>query len=110
MSNTSEITLTIEGQPVDFVRKDSIPEAVKPSGPLSIVVLHRGWMFVGRWDGESGVISQCENIRSFKSVGFGGLTQGARTAGAKLDKCRDVTVDPSAYMFHVPVAEGWHDA
>lgn len=108
MSNTSEITLTIEGKPVDFIRKDSIPQAQEKSGPLSLVVLHRGWIFVGRFDGET--ISECHNVRHFSKVGFGGLSQGAKHAQAKLDKCRDVRVDPAALMFTVPLAEGWYDA
>lgn len=104
MSNKPEV-ISIDG--VDYVRRDT---AQTESGELSLVVLHRGWIFVGVWDDESGVISQCHNVRHFSKVGFGGLSQGAKYANAQLDKCRDVRVDPAALMFAVPLADGWHDA
>ena len=108
MSNASEITLTIDGEPVDFIRKDALPAAPAPNGPLSLVVLTSGWIFVGRFDGE--VITECHNVRSWSSVGYGGLSQGAKHSKAKLDKCRDVAVNAPALLFSTPLAEGWHDA
>ena len=108
MTQTKSVTLTIDGETANYVREDSIPKQQAPSGPLSIVVLTAGWIFVGRWDGTA--ITEAQNVRYFKKVGFGGLTQGAKHAGATLDDSRDITPNSSAILFTAPLPEGWHNA
>jgi len=108
MSKTKSVTLTIDGKTENYVPESSVLERPKASGPMSIVVLTSGWIFVGRWDGTT--ITEAENVRYFKKVGFGGLTQGAKHAGATLDKSRDVRPNASAILFTAQLPEGWHDA
>ena len=109
MSNTSEITITINGEPVDFIRKDLVPDAIK-AGELTMLVLHRGFIFVGYWDEESGVLSGASNVRKWSSGGFGGLTLGAKSSGAVLDKCADMAPPAGSLLNVLPLSEGWIDA
>lgn len=83
-----------------------------PKGDLSIVVLHRGWIFVGEFaqDENACCLTRCENVRKWTSGGFGGLTLGAKSSGAVLDKCEPMEFDTSAMILCVDVAEGWHNA
>ena len=104
MSNASEVTLTIDGEPVVFVRKDSISEP----GPLTMLVLHRGFIFVGKWDGKT--LRGCQNVRKWSSGGFGGLTLGAKSSGATLDACCDMTPPNEAVLNVLPLHEGWENA
>ena len=80
-------------------------------GDRHIVVLDRGWIFAGKMSLEKETniytVTDCVNIRSFKKVGFGGLSQGAKTAEAVLDKCVPITFHARAMIFCVPISEGW---
>ena len=82
-------------------------------GDRHIVVLDRGWIFAGRMslDKETNVytVTDCVNIRYFKKVGFGGLSQGAKNAEATLDKCVPIKFHARAMIFCVPISENWEN-
>jgi len=78
-----------------------------------IVVLHRGWIFKGNLrfneeDGKYVLVDAC-NVRKWSSGGFGGLTQGAKSSQATLDKCNPLQFDPAAMIFCVPVESDWEN-
>jgi hypothetical protein len=81
-----------------------------PCGDRAIVVADRGWIFAGRVsdDGDSLTITDCVNVRSWKTGGFGGLTLSAKDAGAVLDKCAPVKLPKSAVIFVVPIGGEWN--
>ena len=73
MNNESEITLTIGGKPVDFVRKDSIQTSNPIMGDKRIIVADRGWVFVGSCeDHPDGSVT----IRGAKTIRRWGTTNG----------------------------------
>jgi hypothetical protein len=81
----------------------------KKAGSRCIVVLDRGWIFVGDLtiDGTTHTLTPVQNIRNWKQGGFGGLTRSAKASGATLDACEDITYDRLAEVFRVPVGEDW---
>jgi len=83
----------------------------KNDGDMSILVLHRGWIFVGdiQQDGEYYELKSAYNVRKWDSGGFGGLTKGAKSSHATLDKCQDVRCHRDAIIFQSPLPEGWLD-
>jgi hypothetical protein len=98
-------------QALDTLKKATANCAI---GDRHITVLDRGWIMVGNMslDKDTGVytMTDCANIRSFKKVGFGGLTQGAKNAEAVLDKCAPIKFHARAMIFCVPISEGWENA
>jgi len=82
-------------------------------GDRHIVVLNRGWMFAGRMslDKVTNIytVTDCVNIRSFKKVGFGGLSRGAKTAEAILDTCVPIKFHARAMILCVPISDGWEN-
>ena len=86
------------------------PVSSRPTGSRCIVVLDRGWIFVGNLSTDGGVstLSSAANIRKWGSGGFGGLTADPKGAGAVLDQCEDITFDERAPLFCVPVPEDWN--
>ena len=76
-----------------------------------IVVLDRGWIFVGRLtlleDEESYILTECKNIRRWSSGGFGGLTKSCSESGAETDDCRAIKFRKKAMIFCVPIGEDW---
>jgi hypothetical protein len=97
------------------MKSDKIVEKVRelvceePCGDRAIVVADRGWIFAGRIadDGQTLTLTDCVNVRSWKSGGFGGLTQSAKASGAVLDKCATVRLPKSAVIFAVPIGGDW---
>ena len=83
-------------------------QASAPNGPMSMLVLHRGFIFVGHWDGET--MAGASNVRKWSTGGMGGLSLGAKSSGAVLDKCRDLTPAPSAILFVSPLPKDWISA
>ena len=83
------------------------------TGDRHIVVLDRGWIFAGNmsFDTETHVytVTNCVNVRSFKKVGFGGLTRGAKSANAILDKSVPIKFHSRAMIFCVPISAGWEN-
>lgn len=100
-------TISIDG--VDYIRADFQP---KP-GPLSLVIMHRGFIYVGEVeeqdDGDLS-INNASNVRKWSSGGIGGLTLGAKSSGAVLDKCADLVVPSHAVLSAHSLPEGWGDA
>jgi len=83
----------------------------RAAGNLSIVVLHRGWVFIGVLDcDDDGIyhLTNCENVRKWSSGGFGGLTRGGTTSGAVLDRCESISFDAAAMILCGRLPEGWH--
>jgi len=76
-----------------------------------LVVLDRGWIFVGNLtmldDGNSYMLTDCANVRRWEKAGFGGLTQSKTESAAMLDKCRPIRFRASAMIFCVPLSEEW---
>jgi hypothetical protein len=78
---------------------------------MTIVVLHRGWIFVGDLDRQQPDgkyrLTNAKNVRTWDKGGFGGLTAGAVSSGARLDPCADVSFDGDAMIFCSHLAENW---
>lgn len=80
---------TIKIDDVEYIRADSVKhEDIK--GNLKIVLLQRGWVFVGYLErnGSQCVLRQASNIRRWgTSKGLGEIAEGGPTNETKLDKC-----------------------
>jgi len=80
------------------------------TGNRHIVVLDRGWIFVGDLtEGDGGVctLSRCKNIHRWTGGGFGGLTLSPKSVSAVMVDSGDVTFKQCIFM--VPVPEDWDD-
>ena len=96
-------TVTIDG--VEYVRKGSV-EA--PAGDRVLLYLDNGFIFAGRFDGD--VFRDAVNVRRWSNGGIGGLSRGAKTADATLDRHRDLVPRMDRVLFTVPIQEGWENA
>ncbi len=79
-------------------------------GDRHIVVLDRGWIFIGDLSqDEKGVytLSNAHNIRKWSKEGFGGLTLGMKNSGATIDKCAAMRFKDM--IFAVPVSKDWEN-
>lgn len=83
----------------------------EPDGNRAIVVLDRGWIFVGHITGptDNGMykITNCQNVRIWKQNGFGGVCRDPKAAGVILDPASDIRCHQSAIIFIVPISEEW---
>jgi len=82
------------------------------AGDRHLVVLDRGWVFVGDLSQDDhGIftINNCQNVRKWSSGGFGLLSQSATKAGAVLDGCAPIRFEKSARIFVVPVSGDWDE-
>jgi hypothetical protein len=89
---------------VQYVRADSLPVA---TGSTKIVVLDRGFVFVGKvhYEEDFVVIRNAYNIRIWGTTkGLGELAQGP-TNTTKLDKAGTITVPYKALIFTLEVEE-----
>ncbi len=78
-------TITIDD--VKYIRADSVPDAAKFDGDIKIVVLDRGFVYVGRvqLDADFVTISNARNLRQWGTTkGLGELVAGP-LSGTKLD-------------------------
>ncbi len=105
MSN--EITLVIDGKPVDFVRKDSVKDVSGPIGEKRIIVADRGWIFVGDCidlvDGRV-EIRNAKNIRRWGTTkGLGQLANGP-TSSTQSDEYGTVV---TTALVSIGVVGGW---
>ncbi|MHC5062127.1 MAG: hypothetical protein ACYTFK_13765 [Planctomycetota bacterium] len=93
------------------VLKEAVTE--QPEGPRHIVVLDRGWIFVGDLSqdpvNQMYALSNCVNIRKWSKLGFGGLSKSAKESGATLDNCADIHFHPRAMVFCVPINGDWDE-
>lgn len=88
---------------IEYVRKDSIPA---PSGPIKIVVLDRGFVYIGRVEVDSDfvVINSAQNIRAWGTTnGLGELALEGPKSGTKLDKVGTVRAPMRALISFIEV-------
>ena len=97
----------VEINGVAYVKKGEAPK-----GNRHIVVLDRGWIFVGQVqplnEGGMSIIRDCYNVRNWKTHGFGGLTLNPVLADVTLDKCADIYFRAGSEIFMVAVPDDWH--
>jgi len=83
-------------------------------GPLTLVVLDRGFIYVGKLARDEGgraySLTGASNVRKWDKGGFGGLTCGAESSEAMLDECYDVTWPPGTEISTHALPLGWKDA
>ena len=82
--------IVIDGQV--YVPKDSIIPVKEFDGDIKIVVLQRGWIYIGRFEriGNDCKLHNAYNIRSWGTTkGLPELVNGA-TASTELDKCEGI--------------------
>jgi len=82
--------LAING--VIYVPKDSIQAPKEFTGDIKIVVLQRGWIYIGRFErkGNDCKLHNAYNIRTWGTTkGLCELVNGA-TSSTKLDKCEGI--------------------
>ena len=102
----NEITLVVDGKPVDFVRKDTLTQQLN-IGEKRIIAADRGWVFVGDCeDQEDGsvVIRNAKNIRRWgTTAGLGELCNGPKE-NTKTDNYGTVRCTP---IISLAVTGGW---
>ncbi len=79
----------IEINGIKYIRKDSVKETKQYEGDIKIVVLQRGWIYVGRFErnGNDCKLHNAYNIRTWGTTkGLAELVNGA-TKDTQLDKC-----------------------
>lgn len=74
-------------------------------GDLTLIVMERGFIFVGEWNGKK--LTNASNVRRWERGGFGGLTKSHSEAGAELDSCGDIEPVGSSVLFTVRLPRGW---
>lgn len=82
----------LEVNGVKYIRKDSVKDVKEYDGDIKIVVLQRGWVYIGRFErtGNDCKLHNAYNIRSWGTTkGLPELVNGA-TKDTKLDKCEGV--------------------
>ena len=92
-------SVTVDG--VEYVRRDS------PS-PIRIVILHRGWVVVGRYscDGSEATITDASVIRVWGTTkGLGEIAATGPTSKTILDKCGTVRVHSGAIIATIDCQE-----
>ena len=75
-----------------YVPKDSIQQPNEFTGDIKIVILQRGWVYIGRFErnGNDCKLHNAYNIRTWGTTkGLCELVNGA-TSSTKLDKCEGV--------------------
>ena len=82
----------VELNGVKYIRKDSVKQTQEYTGDIKIVVLQRGWVYVGRFEknGNDCKLHNASCIRVWGTTkGLQELVNGATTT-TKLDKCEGV--------------------
>jgi hypothetical protein len=90
MAKTEINEIEING--VQYIRKDSVSQVKEFTGDIKIVVLQRGWVYIGCFErnGNDCKLHNAYNIRSWGTTkGLPELVNGATTS-TKLDKCEGV--------------------
>jgi hypothetical protein len=90
MQTTEIKELEVNG--VTYVRKDFISQVKEFDGDIKIVVLQRGWVYIGRFErnGNDCKLHNAYNIRVWGTTkGLPELVNGV-TKDTKLDKCEGV--------------------
>lgn len=93
---------------VEYVRKDSLPDA--PRGIRAVVVVDRGWVFAGDVTRENGRIRLTRAVWCFRweSIGFDGMIRSPKSDKVHLRRL-DASVDlpEASEIFCVPVHDNW---
>ena len=82
----------VEINGVVYIPKDSVKTSKEFDGDIKIVVLQRGWVYIGRFErnGNDCKLHNAYNIRIWGTTkGLPELVNGA-TASTKLDKCEGI--------------------
>jgi len=82
----------VEINGVQYIRKDSVVEFKEFTGDIKIVVLQRGWVYIGRFErsGNDCKLHNAYNIRIWGTTkGLPELVNGV-TSSTKLDKCEGI--------------------
>lgn len=82
----------VEINGVVYIPKDSVKTSKEFDGDIKIVVLQRGWVYIGRFErnGNDCKLHNAYNIRSWGTTkGLPELVNGA-TPSTKLDKCEGI--------------------
>jgi hypothetical protein len=90
MSKTEINEITVNG--VEYIRKDSVSNQKEFTGDIKIVILQRGWVYIGRFErnGNDCKLHNAYCIRVWGTTkGLQELVNGATTS-TKLDKCEGV--------------------
>ena len=98
-------TLTIDD--VKYIRADSVPDTKKFEGDIKIVVLDRGFVYVGRVqiDADFVTISNARNLRQWGTTkGLGELVTGP-LSGTKLDAVGTVKAPMRALISLIDVEQ-----
>lgn len=88
---TQEIN-EIEINGVQYVRKDSIKNKIEYDGDIKIVILQRGWIYIGRFERNN---NDCK-LHNAYCIRQWGTTNGlqelvnGKTSTTKLDKCEGI--------------------
>ncbi len=84
-------------------------EKVKQDGSISLVVLDKGFIFVGELEAVGGEyrLSNCKNVRKWAKGGIGGLSLGAVSSQATMDPHADISFLPSRFVYTCRLEEGW---
>ncbi len=97
------MNITIDG--VDYA-----PVSASIPGSRAIVVLDRGWIFVGNLEHrEDGTcrLTNAANVRKWQTGGYGGLTKDPVGAQVDMDPCADLEFATAAMLFCTPVSDDW---
>lgn len=101
---------TIHIDNVEYVRKDSVQA---PSGPVKIVVLDRGFVYIGRVEesADKVTIKNAHNIRAWGTTkGLGELAIEGPKSGTKLDRVGTVYAPSRALISLIDVdASKWKE-
>ena len=86
-----------------------LKDAICPTGNRHIVVLDKGFIFVGDLskEGDTYTLCNCGNIRKWGKGGFGGLTRSRSDSEAIVDDCATIKFTDKSLIFIVPVKENW---
>ena len=90
MENTTINELQVNGKV--YVLKDSVQQSQNHTGDIKIVILQRGWVYIGRFErkGNDCKLFNAYCIRTWGTTkGLPELVNGA-TSSTKLDKCEGV--------------------
>ena len=87
MAKAKNETVNING--IEYVPKGSEVSSEPKNSNIKIVILQRGWVFIGRWveDGDNCALDNAHTIRVWGTTkGLGQLALEGKTSSTKLDK------------------------
>jgi len=82
----------VEINGVKYIRKDSVKESKQYDGDIKIVILQRGWIYVGRFERNG---NDCK-LHNASCIRVWGTTKGLQelvngiTSSTRLDKCEGI--------------------